>query len=424
MAKTDALAAIRRELATKRGARKTAWQELERRKHAVAKAGSRGMSPSSPSFRALDAAGRNYDTICDEIASQERVLAHMAEMNDGPPKDSGVSLGATAAKLFGTPRGVDADAFMAAFKAWSSSPAMAGVIASPHLPFGRSDTFPLIAKQMFAAAVSNLTYPTPAYRVPGAESLPQPNLALLGLIKFVPTEFDRVEYMCENVLSADAVETAEGDAAAEAVVSYESRIAPCRSIPLHLPATRQVLSDAALLEQLVSGQLVNGVMQRVQAQCIAGNGEGENLLGIVNWPDVLVQDMGNNTIGDVIQRAVNKIRTSTLSMYEPDILLLHPNDALGMGLAQDDDHGYIFSPAARYAWGLQPIAHSSVPEGSPIVGATSSCSGYVREDVSVAITKTHLDHFARGIVDFRADGRWAFAVRCPSAWCLVADFQS
>jgi len=424
MAKIDALAAIRRELATKRGARKTAWQELERRKHAVAKAGSRGMSPSSPTFKALDAAGRKYDGICDEIASQEHVLAHMAEMNGPPPKEAAVSFGATAARLFGSSHGVDVEAFMREFRAWAGQDDVAGVLATPHLPFRLSPSFPFIAKDQFqAAAVSLSTFPGRTFRTPGAEPAPQPNLALLGLIAFEPTDFDQVEFMLETVYDAAAAETAEGDDAPDAELVYTPQKTPVRNFALHLPATNRVLSDTAALEALLSGQLVSAVMQRLQSQIIAGNGEGENLLGIVN-SDIGIQNIGGDSCGDAIQWAIARIRKATLSLYEPNILLLHPDDALTMGIDQDEAKAYIFNPAARNLWGLQPVVHSSVPEGTPLVGDTRSVTGYVCEDCTVSMSRSHDDHFAKGIVDFLAAGRWAFAVRSPAAWCLVADFQS
>ncbi len=62
--------------------------------------------------------------------------------------------------------------------------------------------------------------------------------------------------------------------------------------------------------------------------------------------------------------------------------------------------------------------------GTPIVGATSSLSGFVRGDILVAVSQSHADLFVRNEVQLYVELRAAFAVRQPMAWCLIEGFDS
>ena len=58
------------------------------------------------------------------------------------------------------------------------------------------------------------------------------------------------------------------------------------------------------------------------------------------------------------------------------------------------------------------------------MGCPDALDGFVRGDVEVMISESHLDFFVRRMVQLLVEGRWAFAVRQPLAWCQISNFNA
>jgi hypothetical protein len=411
----EALAAARLDLGIKRGRAADAYRRFDAARRALAAGGTQAMKPTSKEFKALDQAGKVYDLACDERDAAERTYARLAEAVLAP------TIGDVP-----NASGIDLTGFRAAFSRFTRENEIGDGQYDPNRIIEPSGWIPFVKKTEFTNLVSHASFPTPRYRLPGAEPAPQPNLALLSMIDFTPVENDVAEFMRETSYSANAAETAEGEAAPEATLTYEPATCQTREIDFHLPTTLQVLADDAALQAVLENQMTNGVLQRLQAQFIAGDGVAPNLAGILSTPDVLTRNIGEDSPSDAIQKAIADIRTATKSGYEPNVLLLSPADALGLGLAKQDatSDAYVIPPNAGRLWGLQPVVHVAVPTGTAIVGDTRSLSGLVRENIEVYITRSHSENWTKGIVDMLARGRWGLEVRCPVAWEQITNFGS
>jgi len=411
----EALAAARLDLGIKRARAADAYARFDAARRALAAGGTQAMKPSAPQFKELDTAGRIFDLAAEERDAAERTYGRLAEAVLTPTTGDVTS-----------PSGIDLTGFRAAFSRFTRQNEIGDGQFNPNRVIEPSGWIPFVKKTEFTNLVSHASFPTPRYRLPGAEPAPQPNLALLSLINFVPVGNDVAEFMVETTYSANAAETAEGDEAPEATLTYEAATCQTREIDFHLPTTLQVLADDVALQALLENQMTNGVLQRLQAQFIAGDGVAPNLAGILSTPGVLTRNIGEDTPSDGIQKAIADIRAGTSSAYEPNVILLSPADALGLGLAKQavGSDAYIVPPNAGRLWGLQPVVHVAVPVGTAIVGDTRSLSGLVRENVEIYITRSHASNFALGIVDMLARGRWGLQVRCAMAWCFVTNFGS
>lgn len=259
---------------------------------------------------------------------------------------------------------------------------------------GRSRQFALVAPHEFRAAVTTTNdYPEETWRAPGLEAYPQPPLSLVELISWVPIPFDNAEYMFETIEVGAAAETSEGVAAPEPQVNFEPRTTYVRRIP----ATRQALDDAAVLEDLLQARLLFMVKSRLQTGMIAGNGSlgapdpGTHLTGILNAPNVLSVTkaaVGSQPQLDAISAAIEAIQAATMTFYTPNVLLLHPSDALQLRELKDTEGRPVFDPNAPLTpGGLATIITSAAPLGQPLVGATSSLSGFIRGDIYVAVSQ-------------------------------------
>jgi HK97 family phage major capsid protein len=260
--------------------------------------------------------------------------------------------------------------------------------------------------------------------------LPTANLNLLDVVPMVPVTTETVEYVYEETFTNAAVETAEGDAAGEGVSTWNKTSVTCVWVPFSIPATKQILTDEPRMQAFLQNRLLYGVKARLQNQLINGNGQGENLKGITYWPSILTHRSGADSDYpfDVVHKAMTAVRIQTYGMYEPQVLLVHPNDLELMTLAKDGmDRYYYGGPQAdttRPVWGMTPISHPDISQGSPIVCDINACECYVREDVNLSVTDSHADNFTKGIIQFLAQGRFAFAILERRAFCEILDFDS
>ena len=120
---------------------------------------------------------------------------------------------------------------------------------------------------------------------------------------------------------------------------------------------------------------------------MAGDGIGENLLGILATPG----------IGSVVFDAAAALSDLTLDGIVatidadavPDAVVLNPHDwagmlkhkAAGSGVRLDSDG--MFSDPPTSAWGLPAVLSKVMPAGTALVGAFGTCSRlFIRESVN------------------------------------------
>jgi len=323
-------------------------------------------------------------------------------------------------------------AFLAEFEAWKET-------GEPWLhsgtPLPRIGPYSLMTPEDVRDAVtSTSSYPEPTWRQPGFEPHPGPQLDLVEAITWTPTDFDDPEFMLETGLTNPAEETAEGDAAPEAALSYTPTRTFCKSIPVVVPASRQALDDVAVLEELITSRLVYMIKIRLLGQVIAGSGslgaKNGNLCGIINTPNVL--SVSKVTAGsplqpqiDAIAAAIFAVRQATLSWYEPTDLVINPADAEELSQAKDTAGRYIFPPDEPLSpFGLRTTITSSASVGAPLIGDVAALQGYIRDDILADISDSHADFFTRYMIMLRAEGRFGFAVRQPLAWACIENFNA
>ena len=309
--------------------------------------------------------------------------------------------------------------------------------SATHGAIGLTPQFRLAGAHEFRAAVmSTSSYPEETWRAPGFEPFPTTPITQAAMIDWVPTDFDNAQYMAETTETNTAAETSEGVAAPEVSVNFVPTTTYVKRIPATLPATRQVLDDAAVLEDVLTNRLLFMVKRRLEDQMIAGNGTlgapdpGANLTGILSTPGVLTVTKAtfNSFLQpqlDSISAAIEAIQAATYTLYSPNVLLLHPSDALQLRDLKTTEGKPVFPPNEPLTpGGLVTIITSAAVLGTPIVGATSSLSGFIRGDVLVAVSQSHADLFVRNEVQLYVELRAAFAVRQPMAWCLIEGFDS
>ena len=260
---------------------------------------------------------------------------------------------------------------------------------------------------------------------------PNRQLRIRDLIPTVPTSSNAVEVMRENVFTNNAAPQAgELAAKAKSEITYELLTYPVRTIAHYVHASRQVLSDAPMLQSLINNRLTYGLDLESDDQLLLGDGTGQNLTGIL--VDADVSDIGEIASGttaaelpaamiDHIRAAVTQCQVN--EYYNINGLVMNPVDFATLETAKATDGHYILVPFAATnsqtttIWRVPVVITNAIPVGQFILGDWQMGAViYDRESVSVAVSEQHSDNFTKNAVTIRGEERFTLAIPLPKAF--------
>ena len=208
--------------------------------------------------------------------------------------------------------------------------------------------------------ISNLAASAGALVRPDRDSrvFQDPNrpMRIRDLIPTVPTASNAVEFMRELAFTNNAGPqgTTAGIGAGEFVaknksdVTYELVTKPVRTIAHWMAASRQVLSDAPMLQNLIDNRLTYGLDLESDNQLLNGDGTGQNLDGILQDP--AINDAGQLPAGtataDIPSAMIDHIRKAIRieqqnEYYNMTGLVLNPVDWEILETAKATDGHYL-----------------------------------------------------------------------------------
>lgn len=257
-------------------------------------------------------------------------------------------------------------------------------------------------------------------------------LTLLDLIPTGTTDSNVVEYVQVKSVPTGAEEVAEGEPKPRMSLETEDAEAPARTIAGYVKLKKQALEDVSGLASLIRNLLPYEVRRRLEAQILAGKGEGDEIKGILKTSGIGAPSKveGDNT-ADAILRAITTI---VLSDGDPNFVALHPNTWQNLLLMREVEKteeveeaekivregAYLYgTPASLQAptiWGLTITKNRVVPEATPLVGDTNGATILVRSGLQVLLSDQDGDDFTRNRVTVLAEGRFAFPVWRPASF--------
>jgi HK97 family phage major capsid protein len=253
---------------------------------------------------------------------------------------------------------------------------------------------------------------------------------ILQLLTLLPTTSDIVEYATEtsHVTAAAAVSeatalTGTSGVKPEGGVTFALVSANVRTFAIWTPATKRIMSDADSLRRHIDGYSIAELERVVEDQVVAGNGSGENFLGILNTAGVQTQAApgGGESNLDVIRKAVTKVQLN--GRTTPNAAILHPNDSEQLALLKKNAEvnnfvGDPFTDEVRPIWGLRQVVTDAMPENTCLVGDFRWATLWDRESSTISVGTVN-DDFIRNIVRVLAEARAAFGVVRAKAFCIV-----
>lgn len=265
-----------------------------------------------------------------------------------------------------------------------------------------------------------------ADRRPGIVAPVERRLTIRDLIPAIPTSSNMVEYTKENVFTNNAAPqhnagNYENVAKAESGITFTLANEPVQTIAHWIPASRQVLSDAPMLQGYINGRLTYGLKLVEENLMLNGSGTGGELNGLMTQATAYTDsgEVSGTTLIDRLLRAATQVTTG--SELEADAVVLHINTWMEIRLLKDNEGRYLFgdpqSPAAPQLFGYRVVATQSIGEDEFLVGSfAQGATIYDREDASVRVAEQHSDFFVKNMLAILAEQRLAFVVSRPAAF--------
>jgi len=261
--------------------------------------------------------------------------------------------------------------------------------------------------------------------VPPVET-PVRQIRVTQLVTSTTTDSDQVDYVRQTKRDDSAAETAPGTAYGEAAYEFEAKQAPVRDIGHFAPVHRRNLADEGQIRGVIEGQLAYGVEARLETQIVSGDGQGENLQGILETDGIgsIVRNVSSPVESrlEAIHRGITAVRLGLF--MEPDAIGIHPSDYEACVFEKGSDGQYLLGPASqqtsRTIWGFPTSITTAFPEGTSLVGNYRlGATLYLRSGVALRASDSHSDFFTKRMVAILAELRAAFAVPLPEAFAAV-----
>lgn len=258
-------------------------------------------------------------------------------------------------------------------------------------------------------------------RMPGIITQPERVMTIRNLLMPGRTDSNAVEFVKETGFQNSAAPVAEGALKPQSDLAFDLTTVPVRTLAHWFLASRQVLADIPLLMSYIDGRARFGLTYVEEQQILAGDGTGQNLLGLI--PQATAYAFGTysestDTKIDRLRRAMLQVRVAE---YRTSAFVMNPIDWADIQLQKDADGRYIWSDPTinngQNIWGLPVVDTNAMTAGKFLAGAFNMAASVIdREDASVEVSTEDSDNFRKNMVTILAEERLALAVFRPDSF--------
>jgi HK97 family phage major capsid protein/HK97 family phage prohead protease len=281
-------------------------------------------------------------------------------------------------------------------------------------------------------------------RVPGIFELGQQQPTVADLFMQAQTDSPTIRYMKETTYTNSADTVLEGDDKPEAGFALEETDVSVRKVAVWTKVTDETLEDFAQVRPYIDQRLAFMVRSKIDDQLLNGSGTAPNIAGLLGTSGVQTAEMASNTaleFAKACMQAITNVRT--VGFFEPDAIVMHPNDYQKLRLAVDGNSqfygGGFFQGQygtgyndPNYLWGVRVVQTTRIAEldlatpgasnKGPIVGAFKLGGAvFYRNGLSIESTNTDQDDFLMNLTTIRVEQRLALAIYRPLAFCRVIN---
>jgi hypothetical protein len=207
----------------------------------------------------------------------------------------------------------------------------------------------------------------------------------------------------------------------QSTLKFQPAQAPVRTIAHWEAAHRNVLMDVPQLQATINNELLYGLALQEDWQLLQGDGQIENIKGILNHEGIQLYTAANNEIKSDSLRKASTL--ALLANYPPNGYVLHPNDWEDVELQKGSGDGQymLFTNIAigvnAQVWRQPVVETAAMQEGTFLNGAFGAgAQVYDRMRASIRIAEQHADFFVRNAIVILCEERLALAVKRPEAF--------
>lgn len=223
-------------------------------------------------------------------------------------------------------------------------------------------------------------------------------------------------------------------------LQFEPSQAPIRTMAHWEVAHRTALDDEPQLRGIIDNELLYGLRLVEDDQFLNGDGQGQNLLGILRQPGIQTYPgiayrgsdgttlnsnspvQAGDTYVDAVRRAATRIM---LAYYEPSGVVVHPFDWEKMETIKDANGSYLLTVnvavgADKRMWQMPVVASPAIQQGTALIGAFGlGAKIYDRQQSNIRVAEQHADLFIRNAVLVLAEQRIGITVSRPESFCQI-----
>lgn len=263
-------------------------------------------------------------------------------------------------------------------------------------------------------------------------------MRIADLIPSIPTSSNAVEIMRLSDAGDPAAPQGTGagtgagelETKASTTLTWELVTVSIPTIAVHTKASRQILSDAPMLQSTIDGELTYKLQLESDDQLLNGDGTGQNLTGILT--DSSINDVGELATGtdpaDVPAAMIDHIRAAITECqkseyYNINGLVMNPVDWQTLETAKATDGHYLLvafaatAGEAQTVWRVPVIVTNAMPESTFLLGDwTLGAQRYVREGVSIRTSEHHDVNFTQNAITILCEERYGLGISRPLAF--------
>lgn len=185
------------------------------------------------------------------------------------------------------------------------------------------------------------------------------------------------------------------------------------------------ISDYRHLEELLQGEMFTGLLDKIEADIIAGPVQGtgvERFTGILNTSGI--QTVAAVT-GDILATLSNGYFALTTAGETPTHLILNPLDLQKLLLLREGGStGALLFGSGRTSIeqvigaGVTIVDSTRVSAGTAIIGDFQQAALVVREEANLAVDRSGA-RFEKNLFIVRVEGRYGFVLKRPAAFAKI-----
>lgn len=232
---------------------------------------------------------------------------------------------------------------------------------------------------------------------------------------------DNLSYVEVVTESGAPATTAELATIPEKDFAFQEFKAPLKKITVSNKHSVEILSDSAQLVNAIKGWLNEDVNIETDAQLLNGNGTGANLTGVTSVASVMnagavgTKRVANANLYDVIRVMMTKVAVVGKGKFQPNYVILNPDDADALDLTKDTQGQYVLPPFrsadGTMVKGARIIENVGLTAGQVLVGDFRKFHVGTKGGVEIEMTNSDGTDFAKDILTVKLRRRVASYIR-------------